>query len=98
MDDEQKEESNQTIKESNEREQIYWQVHIDCIRALGKLGIGYALNQRINPFFEMQRIRHLQESGLVSTTDALEARSQLGRLVLYRVEGYEPKLLKDSYK
>jgi hypothetical protein len=87
-----------TIKEADEKEQVYWQVHIDCIRALAKVGISYHLNQRIQPFFEVQRLKHLRKVHQeIPLQDLLEASSQLARLVLYRTEGYEPELLKETY-
>ena len=75
---------------------IYWQVQVDTITDLARVGLHFRLDQRIPPMGCMKAIRGKREK--YQEHLLLDAVAALSRLVLYRTQGYEPEVIGDVYK
>ena len=85
---------------------VYWQVQIDTIQALHKVGIHFQINDRIpvmKIFVTLEKMLRQRknwekpEEYPFQEYDLLDAEMHLNRLVRYRQEGYEPPSEKEKY-
>lgn len=72
--------------------EIYWEVQLEAVEVLGKLGLFIGLNDRLSPLRLIQIVSKLPESE--QREQALEC---ISRLVFLRTQGLEPENNNNSY-
>lgn len=72
--------------------EIYWEVQLETIEALGKLGLFLGLNERLSPLRLVQIVSKLPDS-----LEKDEALNCLSQLVFLRTQGLEPQHNDNNY-
>lgn len=99
----------QQIIVSEPKHVVFWQAHAECLSILAGLGINFNLTDRLKPFRLINDLEKIlrdvrkpdnevkEEVRVPLEAKVIDAISHVGRLVKYRIEGFEPAFKDDKY-